>query len=670
VDACDDGRADRRHDDLQDQLDPFDLAPETSVHDLAEAALSHKDTPTWSTGPQLSVTDETLDTLLRRQSQAARDSVAVIGDDGTEWSFAEFDTRVNALARLLVDRGVGVGDRVAVLLRRCPDLVVTLAAVIRAGAAYVPIDPDYPAERVGQILQDATPALTITTHATQATQQAPAPRLMTVDSDEVQAALAAPNGQAPPVLSRELCSGDGAVVIFTSGTTGHPKGVLLSHAALVNRLAWGREALELGGGCVALVKSGLGFVDAATELFGPLTAGAAVVVVGDDVARDPDRLAHAVRRHRVTHLLTVPSLTDALTRDVDTATPLGSLRHWISSGEALTQATAAAMRRTAPGAVLHNFYGSTEITGDATAVVVEGDVSLGRPVSNTVVRVLDGWLRLVPAGVVGELYLGGVQVAQGYLGQSALTASRFVADPFSEVGERLYRTGDLVRWNDRGELEFVGRADDQVKIRGFRIELEEVRGVLEAHPVVSAAVVTAADHPAGGRFLAAYVTTAGRVEESALVDLLREHAAARLPSYMVPITITRLDAFPTTPNGKLDRRALPTPVLGGSATGARPPETDTELVLARIFRDVLHLDEANALSVTDDFFHLGGDSIRAARLVSLVLRNDLKISLRDVFELRTIGALAQLLAPPGSAAGAAPADPGALPDLRGGRTPA
>ncbi|BEL06143.1 hypothetical protein Q0Z83_043340 [Actinoplanes sichuanensis] len=583
--------------------------------------------PSWVRGESLDVAPVTVDELVRARVAADPDAVAVVAD-GVELTYGRFDARVNAFAHLLIDQGVRIGDRVAVVMSRSVDLVVVLTAVLRAGAAYVPIDPEYPAGRIERILDDAAPALVITDRHT-----AELPGLC-IDDRDVQEHLNI-GQQTAPVLSRPLNGLDAAVVIFTSGTTGDPKGVVLGHRALVNRLVWGGRVLDYTADSVALSKSGVGFVDAVTELFGPLIAGSRVVVVA---GQDPAGLLDTIARHRVTHLLTVPSLADVLVRHDEASAALASVRSWVSSGEALTAGTAKNMRSVSPRAVLHNFYGSTEVTGDGTATVVTGGTAIGVPVANTTAHVLDGWLRPVPVGVAGELYLGGVQLADGYVGRPGLTAGRFVADPFSDRGARLYRTGDVVRWNPQGQLEYLGRSDDQVKIRGFRIELDEIRTVLEQHPDVSSAAVLALDHPAGGKYLAAYVTTVG---EMVPVDALRDHLARSLPDYMLPTTFTRLDRFPVTANGKLDRRALPQPDLTAGAADGRRPETDTEIALAGIFRDVLHLGDDIDLGVDSDFFSLGGHSLLATRVVARA--NALlgtALTLRDVFDHPRISELA------------------------------
>ncbi|WP_165956657.1 non-ribosomal peptide synthetase [Kribbella antibiotica] len=591
----------------------LDGSPTQTLHQASTRLTPDTDgpDPSWAQGEALEVSGATVDELVRRQVAASPDSVAIVAH-GTELTYRQFDERVNAFAHHLVEDGVQVGDRVAVAMTRSVDLVVALAGVLRAGAAYVPIDPEYPAERIEHILHAAAPAVVITDEYIAEAQE----RL-------------AKGAKTAPVLARPLNDLDAAVVIFTSGTTGNPKGVAVAHRALVNRLAWGQRLLGYRPDDVAMSKSGVGFVDAVTELFGPLIAGTRIVVVPTETAQDPAALLDTIARHRVTHLLTVPSLADVLVRHHDAPTALATVRHWISSGEPLVQATANSSRTAAPQAELHNFYGSTEVTGDATT----GPLEIGAPVANTTAHVLDTWLHPVPAGATGELYLGGVQLADGYIGNPALTAQRFVA---GEDGTRLYRTGDLVRWNAQGQLEYLGRSDDQVKIRGNRIEPAEIRSVLEQHPAVSGAAIIALDHPAGGKYLAAYTTG-----DEVPTDELREHLERSLPDYMVPTTYTHLDRFPVTPNGKLDRRALPQPDLTAGSTDSRAPQTHTEITLADIFRDVLHLD--TELGIDTDFFRLGGHSLLAARVVART--NALlgtALTLRDVFDHPRISELARI----------------------------
>lgn len=595
-----------------------------------------------STGEKLE--QITVDSLLRQQAANSPYAVAVVTTHKKQWSYSMLDNRVNALSQLLVDYGVRVGSRVAILLPRSANLVTVLAAVIRAGAVYVPIDTEYPAKRVAMALEDTEPAVVVTDEATLTTQ----PKLIDhvtvlIDNQIVRSRLQAGQTEAP-VLDRPITPGDGAAVIFTSGTTGRPKAVQLSHSALVNRLIWGRDELALHSESVALFKSGLGFVDATTELLGPLISGASVVIASEEEARDPASLVALIAESQITHLLTVPSLANAICNIPEVFKFLGSLKSWVCSGEVLTTNTVSAIKQVAPDVVVRNFYGSTEITGDATISIMGSDdaVTIGTPVANIRVRVLDRWLRPLPAGVKGELYVGGEQLADGYLAQSDLTAERFVADPHSKSGGRLYRTGDFVSWSRDGRLKYHGRTDDQVKIRGFRIELNEIRTVLEQHPEINSAVVVAAEHIAGDKYLAAYIMTSSAVPvDESLVHSFREYVAKLLPEYMVPVVYIRVDEFPTTHNGKIDLHSLPAPNRSKSSGAVLAPDTVTERSVARIFHEVLHLAEDTQLSKDDDFFHLGGHSLMATRVVAKL--NSLTgsaLTLRDIFDGPTIAGIA------------------------------
>ncbi|TGD36129.1 amino acid adenylation domain-containing protein, partial [Brevibacterium aurantiacum] len=377
-------------------------------------------------------------------------------------------------------------------------------------------------------------------------------------------------------LSRPLTPADAAYVIYTSGTTGRPKGVTVRHEGVVNRLTWMRDDYQITTSDRVLQKTPMSFDVSVWEFFLAFTTGASMVVAKDGGHKDPEYLADTIASQQVTVAHFVPSMLQAFLAYEPDQEKLVSVRRVFFSGEALPAATAVEADRVFAHAELHNLYGPTEASVDVTGHPVVPDelvdatvVPVGVPVANTVVRVLDSWLRPVPTGVVGELYLGGIQLADGYVGRHGLTAERFIADPDTHDGSRLYRTGDLVKWNNTGQLEYLGRADDQVKIRGYRIEVDEIRSVIEDHEDVSSAAVIAADHPAGGKYLAAYYTTTDHADSdgqgtsvsTGLDEALRSFAADRLPEYMVPTVFIRIDSFPTTPNGKLDRRALPAPDL-------------------------------------------------------------------------------------------------------------
>ncbi|OLT23337.1 hypothetical protein BJF78_32450 [Pseudonocardia sp. CNS-139] len=444
-------------------------------------------------------------------------------------------------------------------------------------------------------------------------------------------AVRAERAAAAPLTTSAARPDGAAYVIYTSGSTGRPKGVVVTHRAIANRLLWMSAEYPLTGDDRVLQKTPAGFDVSVWELFWPLTAGAGLVVARPDGHRDPEYLARVVVDERVTVAHFVPSMLDAFLAEPAAAGCTG-LRRVFCSGEALGEASVAAFARLLPGTELHNLYGPTEAAVDVTHWPCAGHpagraVPIGRPVAHTRTLVLDGWLRPVPPGVVGELYLGGVQLARGYLARPGLTADRFVADPFGAPGARLYRTGDLARLRPDGALEYHGRTDDQVKIRGQRVEPGEVQAVLAEHPAVArAAVVVRTDGPAPQ--LVGYL-----VPEEADVADVAAHAAARLPEHMVPSAWVRLADLPVTANGKLDRRALPAP---DTAPGGRAAATPRERLLAGIVADVLGVPQVGP---DDDFFALGGDSILSISLVSRARAAGVRFAPRDVFTARTVAGL-------------------------------
>ncbi|WP_433659589.1 amino acid adenylation domain-containing protein [Nocardia sp. CA-128927] len=583
------------------------------------------------------------------EAQAARtpDAVAIRYAGAADLTYAELSARSNRLARHLISRGVGPETSVAVHIRRSPELVVAIYAILAAGAAYLPLDPDHPAERTAHILDTARPACMLTTEHDAASADFQTPVLYVDRLDETHSTSRVWDCERTAALRPE----HPAYVIFTSGSTGLPKGVLITHEAIVNRLVWMQATYRLSTEDVVLQKTPATFDVSVWEFFWPLQIGATLVLAHPDGHRDPAYLRAVIAEYRVTTAHFVPSMLEAFLANHDFARRT-SLHTVFASGEALP-ASPAQRLRVSTGARLHNLYGPTEAAVDVTFhEVIDTDtlsVPIGAPVFNTRLYVLDSRLRPVPVGAPGELYLSGVQLARGYVAQPGLTAARFVADPFdgaSVTGGRLYRTGDLVRWTTRGQLEYLGRTDFQVKLRGLRIELGEIESVLGAVDSVVRAVVVLRDDAGVGEQLVAYVVESepGTVHSAQL----RAAAVRALPGYMVPATYLVLDALPVNASGKLDRSALPAPVR--HRTEYHAPRTPTEQAVARVFGEVLGRVRVGR---DDDFFALGGNSLVATQ-VAARLGTDLGclLRVREVFTATTVFDLAELLERAGGSGGA------------------
>ncbi|MFE1784924.1 amino acid adenylation domain-containing protein, partial [Streptomyces sp. NPDC059506] len=535
------------------------------------------------------------------------------------------------------------------------ETVVAAVAVLKAGAANLPVDPAYPAERIAHMIGDARPALVIATAATAATAAdaaaaaraasaaGPDAPLLVLDDHEVTGRLerAADTDLTDADRRAPLLPEHPAYVIYTSGSTGRPKGVVVPHAGIANLSAAEIERFDVTPDSRVLQCSSPSFDAAVLELSMALPAGAALVVPppGPMVG---EALAEVLVRHRVTHALITPAALAGLP-----STDLPDFRSLVVGGEACPADLAA---RWSQGRRMVNAYGPTEITVAATMsepLSGGGVLPIGRPLPNTQAYVLDAALRPVPAGVTGELYIAGAGLARGYLDRAALTAERFVANPFGAAGTRMYRTGDLVRRTGDGELEYVGRADEQVKVRGFRIELGEIEAALAAHPRGASVRAGARQDRPGVKQLVAYVVPEAGAPAPEAAGL-REHVAAGLPEHMVPAAFVVLDALPVTPNGKLDRRALPAPDFGAAVSAGRAPRTEREELLCGLFAQVLGLPVVGA---EDSFFDLGGDSIVSIQLVSRARREGLVFTPREVFEHRTPAALAVVARDPEGASG-------------------
>ncbi|GAA1855041.1 hypothetical protein GCM10009836_38870 [Pseudonocardia ailaonensis] len=569
--------------------------------------------------------------LVRQVAADHPAHTAVTGPDGGALTYAALCESAERLARVLRSRGVRTGDRVALLVPRTADLLVAILGVTAAGAAYVPIDPGYPAERIAFTLADAAPAAVLVTEGTRAV--APEGAVVLDGSD-----VDVPHQELPVVDPAAT-----AYVIYTSGSTGAPKGVEVSHRNVVALLAGTEGLFGFTADDVWTLFHSAAFDFSVWEMWGPLTTGGRVVVVDREVTRDPESFLGLLGREGVTVLNQTPTAFAALAAaDAD----LPALRYVIFGGEALDPSTLERWIADRPGTALVNMYGITETTVHVTHHEVGAGAAgspIGDPIPGLRVQVLDDLLRPVPPGVPGEMYVSGPQVAQGYLGRPGLTAARFVAGP---GGGRRYRSGDLARHRADG-LDYLGRADDQVKIRGFRIEPGEIAAALAGHPAVAQAAVVVREDVPGVRQLVAYVVgRAGRVSRAGEVgragrpgeagDALRSWAAERLPEHMVPAAVVELDRLPLTANGKLDRRALPAPAR---ESAGRAAETPVEERLAAVFAEVLGLGEVGA---DDSFFELGGDSIVSIQLVARARERGIAITPRDVFERRTVAALAEI----------------------------
>ncbi|MEU1352138.1 amino acid adenylation domain-containing protein [Streptomyces sp. NPDC005795] len=591
------------------------------------------------------------------EAQVARtpDATALVYGD-VSLTYAELNTRANRLARHLRTLGARPGAVVAVAVPRSVELIVSLLAVLKSGAAYLPLDPEYPAERITYMLRDAAPVCVITDRADRLADDAGAAHVV-LDGLDV-------SGYPWCDPSRPLTPAHPAYVIYTSGSTGRPKGVVVSHGAIDNRLRWMQDAYGLTADDRVLQKTPSSFDVSVWEFFWPLREGAALVVAEPGGHKDPAYLSRLIREQAVTTCHFVPSMLQVFLAEADPV-PCGALRRVFCSGEALPRETAHAFGRGLPEAELHNLYGPTEAAVDvsfhACAAHGSGPVPIGQPVWNTRLYVLDAALRPCPPGVPGELYLAGRQLADGYLGRPALTAARFVADPFGGPSERMYRTGDLARWTEQGEVEYLGRTDHQVKLRGQRIELGEIEAAMAARPLVDGACALVREDRPGEQRLIGYVT--GGADPTAV----RAALTRELPEHMVPSAVVALDSFPLSPNGKLDRRALPAPVFTGAGAGSgRRAMSAREEALSLLFAEVLG---AAAVGPDDAFFDLGGTSLLAVRLVARVREEfGTELTIGSLFEASTPAALAARID------GAGPAAEDALDvvlPLRGGtaRTP-
>ncbi|MDV3128305.1 amino acid adenylation domain-containing protein [Mycobacterium sp. 21AC1] len=634
-DATDTGQAIVEAEHLTEIIDA-DLAAQMLRHFavLLEAALADPDRAlarldlfstedtqwmrTVAAGEQFDTPATTLTALVSEQAARTPDATAVVYE-GRHYSYHEINESANRLAHWLIGQGIGTEDRVAVLLDKSPELVVTALAIVKAGAVYLPVDPSYPEDRLTYILTDSDPKVVLREPVTGLDDY---PATDPTDADRI----------------RPLLPDNTAYLIYTSGSTGLPKGVPVPHRPIAEYFVWFGDDYGVTEQDRLLQVASQSFDVSIGEIFGMLSAGARLVIPRPGGLGDIGYLTDLLRDEGITSMHFVPSLL-GLFLSLPGVNEWRTLERVPIGGEALPGEIADKFHATFDS-LLHNFYGPTETVLNCTRYKVEGKqgariVPIGTPKINTTIHLLDDALQPVPVGVIGEIYIGGTHVAPGYHRRPGLTAERFVADPFT-TGGRLYRSGDLARRNADGDIEFVGRADEQVKVRGFRIELGEVAAAISVDPSVGQAVVVVSDLPTLGRSLVAYVTPAAGADQ-AEIDRIRARVSAALPEFMIPAAYVALEEIPITAHGKIDRKALPEPEIT-SATEFREPTTETEQLMAGLFAELLDRDRVGA---DDSFFDLGGHSLLATKLVAAVrARCGVDVGVQDVFEHATVSGLA------------------------------
>ena len=570
--------------------------------------------------------------LFARRVAASQVATAIVTETGPI-TYRVLDERSEALAHGLAAFGVGPEQVVGVFLPRSVDLFVAAIAIARVGGAYMALDPSYPTERLATMVQDAPARVIISARGMQDMIPASDAQVLLIDD------VPTHSGKIAVVPSRadRLC-----YVIYTSGSTGAPKGVAVEEAQVVNRLHWGWDHTPFRADDLSVMRTPTNFVDSLWELWGPLLVGSPTVIAPVETRVDPEALIAFLAHHRVTRIWMVPSLLHAI---IDAEPNLGrrlpALTMWVLGGEPLTAQLASKFRAAAPGATLYNSYGLSEIW-DAAWHRCQGDetfVPIGKPISNVQCLVLDPQMRPVPVGVPGELYIAGVAVARSYMHRPDLTAERFLPCP-DVAGGRIYRTGDAARWRQDGALDCLGRLDQQVKIRGVRVELAEVEAALNELPGVAQAAARVWPDKDGNNTLVGYLVTARDVDMT--LSAVRRKLGKRLPDSMIPTTVVTLPAFPQTPSGKLDRRALLPPQEVSQPDSTRDlPRTALETVLLQIWRDVLGTDQ---IGVRDNFFDRGGHSLLATQIVSRIRNTlDVVLSLQTFFNLPTIAGLAEAI---------------------------
>jgi amino acid adenylation domain-containing protein len=585
--------------------------------------------------------------LFEEQARLRADAIALV-HEGSVLTYSELNRRANTLAHELMKRGVGPEVRVGLCAPRSVRMVIGILGILKAGGCYVPLDPDYPRKRLEYLLEDAQIDIVVTEPSVAAAVSGRELLLLT----EIEALATSPMAAIEDVSSRAvgLHPEHPAYLIYTSASTGAPKGVLGLHRGIVNRVHWLAGSMGVGADEVLCQKTSVGFVDHVAEIFQALSAGVSLVILSPALLQAPDALLRALDEHRVTQLTLVPSLLKTVLE-----AGRGERARWLkciySSGEALHPSGLERFTESFPRARLFNIYGSTEMGADATCQEVAAGSSsardcgswaaIGKAIANTQAYILDGDGQLTVSGAVGELSVGGVCLSRGYFNRAGLTAEKFVPNAFARtLGERLYRTGDLARWLPDGTLEYMGRADTQVKVRGFRIELGEIESALLAHESVRDAVVVAREDLRDKRLVGYVVAKVGvPADEGTLTQTLLSHLQEQLPGYMLPSTLMVLDRLPLTASGKVDRKTLPAPGTGTLAEEYDPPQGEIEVAIANIWQDLLPVDRVGR---QDNFFGLGGHSLLAVQVSSRIQYGlGVELPLSVIFNEPTLAALAQ-----------------------------
>ncbi len=629
-------------------LEQFLARPERRLSDISITTASERKQLLvgWNDTKADYPSDHCIHQFFERQVKKNPKAVALVFDE-QRLSYRELNSQANQLANYLVsEKNIRPDTLVGICLERSFEMVIAILAITKAGGAYVPLDPDYPEARLAYILEDAGLDTVITSSDVFTRTPITSSQALCLNEPDLRVKISSQPFENLELYSLGLTSAHLVYVIYTSGSTGHPKGVMVGHQAIVNRIHWMHEQYGASAQDVFLQKTPFSFDVSVWEFFWPLMAGAQLVIAKPQGHTDPIYLNALVQEKGVTKLHFVPSMLSAMLSG-SSLSECQSLQQVFCSGEALAINHVRDFYAALPNSELHNLYGPTEAAVDVSywaCLAQESShvsVPIGRPINNIQLHVLDKQLQLLPQGVVGELHIGGVGLARGYLNRTELTAEKFIQSPFSDdSADRLYKTGDLVRWLADGNLEYVGRIDDQVKIRGFRIELGEIESTLLTHKSIIETAVVAREMGSDKRIVA-YVVTKGDVSEDEVeMEVWRLHLSKSLPEYMLPSSFVVLDTLPLTANGKLDRKALPAPDMSQQQNVYVAPTTPTETVLCEIWQDILNLEQ---VGVTDNFFRLGGHSLLLIQLLARLQEVGRHTDVHSLFRATSLGELAEQL---------------------------